>query len=225
MNIIETIDYQFKNPALLESALTHSSYSHENGLNDTENNQRLEFLGDAVLELVMSDLLYHRYPALSEGKLTRRRAELICEPSLASIARGLSLGQHLKLGYGEERSGGRKRDSILADTMEALFGAVYLDGGLAPVKDLIRRLFASTLENEESHLNDFKTTLQELVQVNSRESAVYKIIHEEGPPHRKVFTAACYHQGEELGVGTGQTKKEAEQQAAKSALEVFRRKK
>jgi len=223
VNIIEIIDYRFNNPTLLEIALTHSSFAYEEGLSDTENNQRLEFLGDAVLELVVSDLLYHRYPALSEGKLTRRRAELICEPSLASIARGLSLGQYLKLGRGEERSGGRNRDSILADTMEALFGAVYLDGGLTAAKDLIHCLFASLLDNEASHLNDFKTTLQELVQVNSRESAVYKIIREEGPPHRKVFTAACYHEGKALGVGTGPSKKEAEQQSAKSALEIMRK--
>lgn len=213
------LGYSFQNPALLQQALTHSSYSHEKGLSAGDCNERLEFLGDAVLEFSTSDFLYQRYPGLSEGELTKCRAGLVCESSLASLARSLGLGRHLRLGRGEELSGGRERDSLLADALEAILGAMFLDGGIESTRTVIHRLFAPVAAERLSKDTDHKTALQEILQKNSRESAAYEITHETGPSHQKEFTATVSHQGRWLGTGTGRSKKEAEQNAAYNALQ------
>jgi ribonuclease-3 len=208
----------FNSPDLLRQALTHSSYTHEKL--QAESNERLEFLGDAVLELAISDLLYTRFPKLTEGELTKRRAALVCEPSLAALARQLDVGDHLMLGHGEKMTGGQNRDSLLSDAMEAIIGAVYMDSAFDTAKAFIQRLFAPLVEKSEKFV-DPKTDLQEIIQRTSREPLVYAIVDEDGPPHHKVFTATVSHEGRELGRGTGRSKKEAEQSAAGMALKSY----
>jgi ribonuclease-3 len=205
---------------LLSQALTHSSYIYENRQNGIENNQRLEFLGDAVLGLAVSDFLYRNYPDHDEGELTKLRAALVCEPSLARTAKSLDLGNCLKMGKGEERSGGRERPSILADAFEALLGAIYLDQGLVKASELSLKLLDPLIKDVlEGRLDrDFKTELQEIVQQRGSEQVQYTILREEGPDHHKIFTAGVLYKGELAGIGCGRSKKEAEQQAAKSAL-------
>nr|WP_114638818.1 ribonuclease III [Desulfofalx alkaliphila] len=207
-------------PALLYQALTHSSCAHENRHLALTHNQRLEFLGDAVLELVISEYLYNTYPKRSEGELTKLRAAVVCEPSLAKVAKELNLGQCLRMGRGEERSGGRERPSILADAFEALLGAVYLDKGLEVVRQIILKEMAVIIKDvTEGRLErDFKTELQEYLQQYSPDPVNYVIIKEEGPDHDKIFTAAVIYRGKEIGQGVGHSKKEAEQRAAKEAL-------
>jgi len=212
------LGYDFKRNALLRQAVTHTSFVHEQGLNQDESNERLEFLGDAVLELCISDFLYHRFPDLTEGELTQRRARLVCEETLAKVARALQLGDYLLLGQGEAREKGREKDSILSDALESVFGALYLDGGLDAVQNIVVRLFSFIADDAKKLGKDHKTTLQEVLQKNSRETAVYKIISEEGPAHKKIFTAEVSHQGKALGDGVGGSKKEAEQKAAAVAL-------
>jgi len=222
MDILATLqarlNYTFNAPILLRKAMTHASYVHEEGLKADESNERLEFLGDAVLEVCVSDLLFHRYPNQPEGKLTQRRAGLVCEPSLAGLARKLGVGEALLMGIGADQSGGREFDSILSDAMEALFGAVYLDGGYAAAKELIHRLVAPLADKISGPPKDYKSTLQEILQRNTKETAVYSILDASGPSHNKVFTAAISHQGKVLGIGHGRSKKEAEQKAAYEAL-------
>jgi len=213
------LGYTFNAPLLLRKALTHASYVHEEKLESIESNERLEFLGDAVLELSISDLLYHRFPDLPEGKLTQRRAGLVCEPSLAQLARRLGVGDMLFMGVGADQTGGRELDSILSDAIEALFGAVYLDGGMDAAKDLIIRLFESLVDSISAPPRDYKTTLQEILQKNSRSTAVYRIISESGPSHNKEFVAEVMHQGNVIGIGRGLSKKIAEQNAAQVALQ------
>jgi len=220
-NFQARLGYAFNAPLLLHQALTHASYVHEKGLQQLGSNERLEFLGDAVLELSISDLLYVRFPGLSEGKLTQRRAGLVCEPSLAGLARELGLGQVLLMGVGTDHTGGRELDSILSDAMEALFGAVYLDGGYKAARELIFRLFEPQVDSDNAPLKDYKTTLQEILQKNSRATAVYRIIGESGPSHNKEFIAEVTHMGEVLGVGHGGKKKDAEQNAALVALKAM----
>jgi ribonuclease-3 len=205
---------------LLSQALTHSSYIYENRQNGIENNQRLEFLGDAVLGLAVSDFLYRNYPDHDEGELTKLRAALVCEPSLARTAKSLELGNCLKMGKGEERSGGRERPSILADAFEALLGAIYLDQGLVKASELSLKFLDPLIKDVlEGRLDrDFKTELQEIVQQRGSEQVQYTILREEGPDHHKIFTAGVLYKGELAGIGCGRSKKEAEQQAAKSAL-------
>jgi ribonuclease-3 len=205
---------------LLSQALTHSSYIYENRQNGIENNQRLEFLGDAVLGLAVSDFLYRNYPDRDEGELTKLRAALVCEPSLARTAKSLELGNCLKMGKGEERSGGRERPSILADAFEALLGAIYLDQGLVKASELSLKFLDPLIKDVlEGRLDrDFKTELQEIVQQRGSEQVQYTILREEGPDHHKIFTAGVLYKGELAGIGCGRSKKEAEQQAAKSAL-------
>jgi len=212
------LGYDFKRTALLRQAVTHTSFVHEQGLKQDESNERLEFLGDAVLELCISDFLYHRFPDLSEGELTQRRARLVCEATLASVARALQLGDYLLLGQGEAREKGREKESILSDALESVFGAIYLDGGLDAVRDIVVRLFSFIADDAKKLGKDHKTTLQEMLQKNSRETAVYKIILEEGPAHKRIFTAEVSHRGKVLGEGNGASKKEAEQKAAAVAL-------
>jgi ribonuclease-3 len=212
--------YRFSNPSLLLQALTHSSYVYEHKLGVQASNERLEFLGDAVLEVCISHILYNRYPALPEGKLTQNRASLVCEPTLAAIARGLSLGGYMRMGHGEELSGGREKGSLLSDALESVFGAVYLDGGFEGAYALAGRLFEPYFA-QTPVVRDYKTTLQEILQKNSRETAVYHIISEEGPPHQRVFVAQVAHCGNVLAEGTGTGKKTAEQNAAAAALQKY----
>jgi len=214
------IGYQFQNPNLLLTALTHSSYANE-CKNKTLNNERLEFLGDSVLNLSVSNYLYNRFKDLTEGELTKLRASIVSEASLAKIARKLNLGDYLRLGKGEENTGGRKRDSILADAVEAIIGAVYLDGGFEKASDFILRYQIPEIDNslEGKGFRDYKTELQELIQRDSEQEIQYRIIKESGPDHAKQFVAQVSHNQKVIGEGTGKSKKDAEQQAARQALE------
>lgn len=213
----ERIRYTFKNRNLLVQALTHSSYANEHRLDHSRCNERLEFLGDAVLEIVISDFLFHKYDTLSEGDLTKIRASIVCEPTLAYCAADLSLGSYLYLGKGEDATGGRSRNSVVSDALEALIGAVYLDGGFANAKEFILKFVLNDLEHKKLFY-DSKTILQEIVQAHFPYGVVYHLIKEEGPDHNKSFTVAV-HIGEECyGEGTGRTKKAAEQEAAYHAI-------
>ena len=216
------LGYTFKRHSLLKNAITHSSFTHEHKLEQTESNERLEFLGDAVLELCISDFLYHRFPDMSEGDLTKKRASLVCETSLATLARGLSLGNFILLGQGESGERGREKDSILSDALESVLGAIYLDGGIEEVRALILRLFEPIADAIIRQNKDYKSALQEYLQKISNETAVYSIIKEVGPPHKKIFTAQAVHKGRILGTGSGGSKKSSEQEAAKMALESLK---
>ena len=213
--------YAFKNKALLENALQHSSYANEHRGGGMRSNERLEFLGDAVLGVVTADYLFRKHPDLPEGDLTRLRAALVCEDSLYEVAQNLELGRHLKLGRGEEQGGGRRRPSILADATETVFAAVYLDGGMEAASELIHRVLLDKGREEavEERRRDFKTELQELVQRKSGSTLGYRLVGSTGPDHAKVFEAAVLLNGEVFSTGTGHSKKEAEQAAAGAALE------
>ncbi|HWH32007.1 MAG TPA: ribonuclease III [Egibacteraceae bacterium] len=212
---------RFSDPELLRLALTHRSHAFEAGGLPT--NERLEFLGDAVLGLVVTDWIYHRFTEASEGRLAKVRAAAVNTHSLADVARGLGLGEEVLLGKGEEQSGGRDKDSILADTLEAVLGAVYLDQGHEPVAELIRRLFSELLEDISRRREslDYKTSLQELTAGELGLLPLYEL-SEEGPDHEKQFTAVVSVAGESLGQGVGRSKKEAEQAAAQEAYAVLR---
>jgi len=211
------LGYTFQNRSLLDNALTHSSYANENH-SPLGSNERLEFLGDSILGMVTADYLYHEHPGLPEGDLTRTRAALVCEESLAEVAQRLELGSYLKLGRGEANGGGRTRPSIQADAVEAVLAAVYLDGGLEEAAKIIRR-FILEKETERSAYRDYKTALQELVQRESGQVLTYRLTGESGPDHAKTFTMAVDLNGALLGEGEGRSKKEAEQMAAKAAIE------
>lgn len=211
------IGYRFRDRALLKQAVTHSSYTNEQKINKAANYERLEFLGDAVLELVSSEFLFHTYPGWPEGKLTRMRASMVCEPSLAFCARDLELGKFMLLGKGEESTGGRDRESIVSDGMEALIGAIFLDGGMEPAKAHIDRFILSDLDNK-TLFYDSKTNLQELVQGEFRKDIQYELMQETGPEHDKLFIVEARMEGKTIGKGSGRTKKSAEQQAAYEAL-------
>ncbi|MDD4168842.1 MAG: ribonuclease III [Desulfotomaculaceae bacterium] len=210
----------WRDDSLLSQALTHSSFVSEKRQTGLVNNQRLEFLGDAVLELVVSDFLYRNNPNWGEGELTKFRAAVVCESSLAKVADELKLGLCLSMGKGEEGSGGRERPSILADAFEALLGAIYLDQGLARAAELAIRFLAPVIDDVlEGRLDqDYKTVLQEMVQQRGLGPVSYIIIKEEGPDHDKTFTAGVVYQGKVVGTGAGRSKKESEQKAAKMAL-------
>ena len=213
----QKIGYVFKDKSLIERALMHSSYTNEKHLKKYECNERLEFLGDAVLELVSSAYLFNEFPKVSEGELTKTRASMVCEPSLAMCARDIGLGDYLLLGKGEEATGGRKRDSITSDAMEALIGAIYLDGGFTNAKEFIHRFILNDIEHKQLFY-DSKTILQEMIQ--SRQTGVlsYEIIKEEGPDHNKSFEVRALMGEEEIGRGVGRTKKAAEQVAAYNGI-------
>lgn len=219
-NLAAALALTWRDLTLLDQALTHTSYAHENK-HAARDNERLEFLGDTVLELVVSDYLFRRYPAAPEGELTKLRAALVCEQTLARRAEAVHLGLFLQLGKGEEASGGRARPSILADAFEALVGAVYLDQGLAAAT----RFIISQLRDEKALLadgafsHDYKTMLQELVQKQPDSHVTYQVIGEQGPDHDKVFQVAAYINARCAGTGTGKSKKEAEQHAARQAWE------
>ncbi|EEG51826.1 MULTISPECIES: ribonuclease III [Enterocloster] len=212
-----TICYQFKEHGLFVQALTHSSYANEHRWNHSRCNERLEFLGDAVLEIVTSDFLYHKYEDLPEGDLTKIRASIVCEPTLAYCAGDISLGEYLLLGKGEEATGGRSRNSVVSDAMEALIGAIYLDGGFANAKEFIHRFILNDIEHKQLFY-DSKTILQEMVQSRSSEGLSYEILREEGPDHNKSFEVCARIGGAEIGRGTGRTKKAAEQVAAYNGI-------
>ena len=212
-----TICYQFKEHGLFVQALTHSSYANEHRWNHSRCNERLEFLGDAVLEIVTSDFLYHKYEDLPEGDLTKIRASIVCEPTLAYCAGDISLGEYLLLGKGEEATGGRSRNSVVSDAMEALIGAIYLDGGFANAKEFIHRFILNDIEHKQLFY-DSKTILQEMVQSRSSEGLSYEILREEGPDHNKSFEVCAHIGGAEIGRGTGRTKKAAEQVAAYNGI-------
>lgn len=211
------IGYEFQDFSLLEQAMMHSSYTNEKHLEKYHCNERLEFLGDAVLELVSSEFLFLESPKVSEGKLTKTRASMVCEPSLAFCAREIELGSYLLLGKGEEATGGRQRPSVTSDAMEALIGAIYLDGGFTNAKEFIHRFILNDIEHKQLFY-DSKTILQEMIQ--SRQTGVlsYEIIKEEGPDHNKSFEVRALMGEEEIGRGVGRTKKAAEQVAAYNGI-------
>jgi len=216
----EQIHYVFHNKDLARQALTHSSYANERKINKVKDYERIEFLGDAVLELVSSEYLYEKQEEMSEGQLTRTRAAMVCEPSLASCARGLGLDRYILLGKGEEMTGGRGRDSIVSDVMEALIGAVYLDGGFEQAKAFIHRFVLSSLENK-ALFYDAKSILQEKMQKEGGDIH-YVLVGESGPEHDKSFSVEVYQGKRLLGKGSGHNKKAAQQQAAYEALLLLR---
>ncbi len=223
-NLQERVSYHFRNPHLLLQALTHRSYLYQkNG--EGEDNERLEFLGDSVIELVVSTLLLARFPHLPEGGLSKARASLVKEATLASLARGVGLGETLRLGQGEEETGGREKDSILTGGMEALMAAVYLDGGYKEVFRVIEQLYTPLLEEMKGGLkdDDFKTNLQEYTQKYLNTTPQYILAAEEGPDHDKTFEVIISIGGKLYGRGRGGSKKEAEQRAAEEALRAFRK--
>ena len=214
------IGYTFHDRRLLQNALMHSSYANENRARGCTSNERLEFLGDSVLGMGTAARRYRLYPAMPEGKLSRLRAELVCEQSLHAVALELGLGSYIRLGHGEARNGGRERPSILADAVEAIIAAIYLDGGLESAQRFILdHILTGLAEGQMHHVADYKTDLQERVQRKPGQALEYTLLSESGPDHNKSFTMNVLLNGSEIGRGTGRTKKEAEQSAAKSALE------
>lgn len=215
--------YHFKNRSIMLTALTHSSYANENRSEGIECNERLEFLGDSILGFVTASYLYKRFPELPEGRLTKIRAAVVCEAMLAKKARELEVTQYLRLGKGEEHTGGRNRTSIIADAMEAIIGAIYLDGGLEDAKEFILSMLKDEIEAvAATHtVLDTKTGLQEILQKNGSAAIIYKIVDESGPSHNKCFTAEVSCNGRLLGKGVGKSKKEAEQAAAGKAIELL----
>lgn len=217
----QRIGYQFHDISLLKQALTHSSFTNEQKINKTGNYERLEFLGDAVLELTSSEFLFHEHQDVPEGELTKMRASMVCEPALAFCARDLELGKFIRLGKGEENTGGRERDSIISDVMEAVTGAIYLDGGMEPARQFINSFILSDLEDKRLFY-DSKSNLQELIQGKLKKEFWYELLEESGPEHNKVFKVSVHMEDEVLGEGIGKTKKAAEQQAAYRALLLLR---
>ncbi|NLL70157.1 MAG: ribonuclease III [Epulopiscium sp.] len=214
------IHYSFQNKKLLKQALTHSSFANENKKYHLGHNERLEFLGDAILELIVSDYLYKEYTTLKEGDLTKLRASIVCEPSLAEAARRIDIGSYLYLGKGEELTGGRERDSILCDAFEAIIGAVYVDSSIEKVQKYIYYHLLQYVKSEHDHhpFIDYKTSLQEWIQKSSTIPIEYEILEEAGPDHNKRFLVQVRHQNQILGFGRGRSKKEAEQKAAWEAM-------
>ncbi|MCL1986796.1 MAG: ribonuclease III [Firmicutes bacterium] len=225
MNLPNIPNYVFKNPKLLKRALTHSSFMYENPTKATKSNERLEFLGDAVLELVISNLLYNQYKNLAEGDLSKSRALLVCEESLASHAKSLNLGDFLLLGRGEIADNGSQKNSILSDALEAVIAAIYLDGGINPATAFIEYLFLEQtaegfiLKIPPKQLDSPKSVLQEKIQTFSDIPLLYKVTDESGPDHQKSFTIAVYYNETQLGIGKGKTKKNATRNAAAAALD------
>ena len=213
----ERIGYTFRRQELLKSALMHSSYTNETHLPKYKCNERLEFLGDAVLEIVTSDFLYHKYTEKPEGDLTKIRASIVCEPTLAYCAEAINLGSYLFLGKGEDATGGRNRNSVVSDAMEAVIGAIYLDGGFASAKEYIHRFILNDIEHKQLFY-DSKTILQEIIQSRQDGELSYEILKEEGPDHNKSFEVRALVGDQEIGRGKGRTKKAAEQLAAYNGI-------
>lgn len=216
------IGYTFKDIQLLDKALTHSSYIKETGQSRLNDNERLEFLGDAFLDAIIGEALFKRLPRAAEGKLTKARASIVCEKSLAEAGRRLSIGEHMMFSRGEEKSGGRDRDSILADGMEAVIGAIYLDSGYQQARDFVLEIFADALQDAgrgKLSNQDYKSELQELLQGQGILDIRYILEREEGPDHNKTFSVRLEIRGQAAGRGSGKSKKIAEQNAAKDAIE------
>lgn len=213
----EIIGYHFKDKELLRTSMTHSSFSNEYHLKKSSCNERLEFLGDAVLEITVSDYLYHLTPELSEGKMSTTRASIVCEPTLALCCRDIDLGGYILMGKGEEHTGGRERNSILSDAMEALIGAIYLDGGITSAKEFIYRFILNDIHNK-TLFYDSKSILQEWVQAAATEPLNYELVGETGPDHAKTFVVEARIGNKVIGKGSGKTKKAAEQEAAYCAI-------
>ena len=218
----DTIGYKFHNPVFLEVALTHSSYANE-VKHQLKYNERQEFLGDAVLSIIVSDYLFNNY-TVPEGELTKLRAAIVCEKSLDVMANKIHLGEYLRLGRGEEMTGGRTRPSIIADAFEALIAAIYLDSGIESARTFVLPFVTEMLEHEDSlFFKDYKTILQEIIQQNPEEKLVYKLVGEKGPDHDKRFVVDVMLNSNVIGKGEGRSKKNAEQMAAKEALELMGR--
>lgn len=215
----QALGYRFQNTALLQNALTHSSYANETLRNSLDSNERLEFLGDSILGMVVAEYLYRSFPNRPEGELTRMRADMVCEATLASIARELDLGCYLLLGHGEEQGGGRSRASILADAVESVIAASFLDGGFPAARGIIERLVFAHVPGKQLSNRDFKTALQELIQQKRNQVLMYNLVGESGPDHDKHFRVEVCLNGNVVGRGSGSSKKRAEQAAARAALE------
>lgn len=215
----DVIGYRFQNISLLQNALAHSSYANERWHNSLMSNERLEFLGDSILGMVVAEYLYRTFPERPEGELTRIRADLVCEKTLAAVAAHIGLGKHLLLGHGEEQGGGRTRSSILADAVESVIAASYLDGGFAAAKGIIDRLILCDVPEKKPHNMDYKTALQELIQQKKNQTLSYELLGESGPDHEKSFRVEVSLNGSVVGIGTGSSKKRAEQDAARAAIE------
>lgn len=215
------IGYHFRNITLLQNALTHSSYANEHWHNSLRSNERLEFLGDSILGMVVAEYLYQNFPDRPEGELTRMRADMVCESSLARIAEQVELGKHLLLGKGEEQGGGRGRPSILADAVESVIAASFLDGGMEAANGIIQRFVLNNVPVSKLKNLDYKTTLQELVQQKKNQILSYQLIGENGPDHDKQFFVEVHLNGDVVGKGSGSSKKRAEQDAARAAIEAL----
>ena len=213
------IGYQFRNISLLQNALTHSSYANERWHNSLLSNERLEFLGDSVLGMLVAEYLYHNFPNRPEGELTRMRADMVCETTLAAAANRIGLGEHLLLGHGEERFGGRTRNSILADAMESVIAASFLDGGIEAALKIVQQFILVEVPVTKLHNTDYKTALQELVQQKKNQVLSYALVGQSGPDHDKQFDVEVSLNGAVVGKGTGRSKKRAEQDAARVAIE------
>lgn len=215
------IGYQFRNIMLLKNALTHSSYANEYWHDSLKSNERLEFLGDSILGMVVAEHLYRNFPERTEGELTKMRADMVCEQALAAVAEQLELGKHMLLGHGEEQTGGRNRVSILADAVESVIAASFLDGGMAAAKAFIEKFILCNVPTSRLHNTDFKTALQERVQQKKDQVLVYHLVGESGPDHDKRFEVEVSLNGKVVGHGRGSSKKRAEQDAARDAMEVL----
>ena len=225
--VLEKIGYTFRDPVLFEKAMTHSSYANEQRGRHLQHNERLEFLGDSVLGLITADYLYNHFSDLPEGQLTKLRAAVVCEQALYEIAKELGIDRELHLGRGEELGGGRSRPSILADAVEALLGAIYLDGGIDPARKFVLRFIPARAEQARAggSFTDYKTALQEIVQKNREETLSYQLAGESGPDHKKTFEVELLLNSNVFARGVGRSKKEAEQRAARQALELMGKKK
>jgi len=219
----DIIDYHFKDKRLLKLALTHSSYANEHRMKRSENNERVEFLGDAVLELIISDYLFRTYKTQNEGKLTKLRSSLVCEYTLAMCAKDISLGKYLFLSKGEDMTGGRERDSILSDAFESVIGAIYLDRGFEQARIFVEKYLLQDVE-DKTLFYDAKTILQEIAQKEAGRSVEYQLIGETGPDHCKEFTVVVHFGDRTLCTGTGKTKKAAEQMAAYESIKKLKAK-
>ena len=213
------IGYKFRNISLLQNALTHSSYANERWHNSLLSNERLEFLGDSVLGMLVAEYLYRNFPNRPEGELTRMRADMVCEQTLAAAANRIGLGQHLLLGHGEEQGGGRTRNSILADAMESVIAASFLDGGMEAALQIVRTFIFVEVPVTKLHNADYKTQLQEMVQQKKNQTLSYELVGQSGPDHDKRFDVEVSLNGVAVGFGSGSSKKRAEQDAARAAIE------
>ena len=215
------IGYQFRNITLLQNALSHSSYANERWHDSLKSNERLEFLGDSILGMVTAEYLYRSFPERPEGELTRMRADMVCERALAAVAERIGLGNHLLLGHGEEAGGGRNRDSILADAVESVIAACFLDGGMDAARQFINTFVLTEVPVKKLRNADYKTALQELVQQKKNQTLSYMLVGESGPDHDKQFRVEVSLNGRVIGTGEGKSKKRAEQDAAKAAIEML----